>query len=277
MRIFGVNEAHYYCSSFNSSTGDAEQAIEDFRKNRLSNRRIIKEGTPLFQQYKDCSLRDVERSLFFAASHYRRSLDLMITSSSPWAQVTLYYGSWYASRALLGMFGCTIFKNSKVIDVDRGSPGQQELHLRTESTTYRGPHRTYWDLFYRAVRTLRPMVDPGFSAALSPVSSNPIWQIEKRNDVNYCSLASLNLAQQFKTSFSKQAFPACLPGVLGTQYGILEGLLELAFDYAAQFGLNTDALIGLSTKTSLRKIVGDLVYSKKPPGLVKKTRKAALV
>ena len=124
MRIFGPSEAKHYCSSFGQSPGDAEKSLTDFRKNHLgAQRRSIREGTSLFEQYRDCSLRDVERSLFFAASHYRRSLDLMIRSCSPWAHVTLYYGTWYASQALLGMFGCVVF-NRYVIDVDRGSPGQ---------------------------------------------------------------------------------------------------------------------------------------------------------
>ena len=91
MRLFGMLEANYYVSSFNSLTGNAEKSINDFQKNDLGARNlIIKECTPTFQQYRDCSLRDVERSLFFAVSHYRRSLDLMIPSSSPWLYVTLY-------------------------------------------------------------------------------------------------------------------------------------------------------------------------------------------
>ena len=81
MRLFGIAEAHHYCSNFNRSSGDAEKSIEDYRKNCLGTRkRTLVEGTPLFNQYRDCSLREVERSLFFAASNYRRSLEQMISS-----------------------------------------------------------------------------------------------------------------------------------------------------------------------------------------------------
>jgi len=284
MRIFGLSEANYYCSSFSRSTGDAKGSIDDFQKNHLgTHSRTIAEGTPLFHQYRDCSLRDVERSLFFAASHYRRSLDLMIPSSSPWAHVTLYYGSWYASRALLGMFGCTIFSPHFVVDVGKGSPGRQELRLRRignkpgqQYTTFSGTHRVFWDIFYIAVQSLILMVDPHFAAALSPISGDPAWQIQHRNEVNYDSLIGFRLAEDFDRSFSKQGFPSCLPGVLNTQFRILETLLELVYSYARQFGLSTDALDGLGHPSSLCNKVRHLVYAHKPPGLVQKTKKSMI-
>lgn len=284
MKIFGISEAGYFCSLFSRSIGDAERSIDDFRKNQLgSGGCMIAEGTPLFQQYRDCSLREVERSLFFAASHYRRSLDLMISSSSPWAHVTLYYGSWYASRALLGMFGCTIFSPKFVVDVNKGSLGQQELHLRRigtrigqEYTTYSGSHQVFWDLFYTTVQKLIPVVDPRFAAVLSPISGDRAWQIQNRNDVNYDLLISFRLAESFERLFSKEGFPGCLPGVLSTQFQILETLLELVYSYASQFGLSTDALNGLGRSEPLRGKVRHLIYDDKSPNLVQKTKKTAI-
>ena len=284
MRIFGISEADYYCSAFSGSSGVAEESIEDFQRSHLGTRSTtILEGTPLFQQYRDCSLRDVERSLFFAISHYRRSLDLMMPSSSPWAHVTLYYGSWYASRSLLGMYGCTKFKKV-VVDVNKGTPGQQELRLRRigdrvgqQSTTHKGSHRVFWDFFYLAVQGLTPMVDPRFAAVLSPVSGNPIWQIQQRNEINYDSLIGIRSAEDFRRTFSKHGFPNCLPGVLNTQFQILETLLELIFSFANQFGLNTDALNALERSGYLSDKVRKLIYSEKPPGLVRKTRKSKII
>lgn len=284
MRIFGIREADYYCSSFVRSSGDAEGSIEDFRKSRLGTPgRMITEGTSLFDQYRDCSLRDVERWLFFSASQYRRSLDLMIPSSSPWAHVSLYYGSWYASRALLGMFGCTVFSPKCIVHVSKGSPGKQELRLEgigkrpgQQYTTYRGSHQVFWDMFYTAAKSLVPMVDPRFAAVLSPVAGDVTWQIQHRNDVNYDSFIGLRLAEDFDRSFSKQAFPGCLPGVLSTQFRILEALLELAYSYARQFGLSTDALVGLGPPAHLRDKVRLLIYADRPPGLVRKTKKTVV-
>lgn len=113
MRIFGLSEAKYYCSSFTNSRGHALKSINEFQTTELGHgKRIIAEGSTQYQAYRDCSLRDVERCLFLAVSHYRRSLDLMLASSSHWAQVTLYYGNWFASRALLGMRGGWMLRGS---------------------------------------------------------------------------------------------------------------------------------------------------------------------
>ena len=207
----------------------------------------------------------------------------MIPSSSPWAHVTLYYGSWYASRALLGMFGCTVFSSPNVVDVSKGSPGQQELRLRKigkkpgqQYTTFTGSHRIFWDIFYIAAQALIPMVDPRFAAVLSPIGGDPVWQIQHRNEVNYDSLIGFRLAEDFDRSFSKQGFPGCLPGVLSTQFRILETLLELVYSYANQVGLSTDALDGLGRPAPLRDKVRHLIYTDKPPGLVQKTRKTVI-
>ena len=283
MRLFGITEARHYCSSFTGTPGYAGKSIESFQQHRLGKQsRIIREGTQLFSEYRDCSLRDVERCLLFAASHYRRCLDLMIPSASPWALVTVYYGIWYASRALLGMFGCTIVRNL-VIDVQKSSPGQQELRLRRignyqgqQQTTYKGSHRIFWDLFYTAVISLRTMVAPKFAAALSPVKGDPVWLIEQRNEVNYDSWIALGFIQHFGSSFSKHRFPGSLPGSLVTQFSILELLLELTYSYASQFNVQTDALIRIGQYGSLRDKVSELVYKEKAPGLVRKTKKSII-
>lgn len=283
MKLFGIAEANHYCSSFTPVTGDAERSLERFQDNYLTSPRFLKEGTPIFNQYRSCSLRDVERHLFFAVSHYRRCLSLMIPSASPWAYVTIYYGSWFVSRALLGMFGCAIFKKY-VIDVKRNSPGNQELRLRRignqlgqQPTTYNGGHQRYWDLFYKAVATLRPMVPPKFAAILAPVGGDPIWQIDRRNLINYDSWEGLSLSRNFQISFTQATFPGSLPGILGTQFGILEALLELTFAFAKQFCFQTDTLNVLGHTGSLSDSIRSLIYNDDPPGLVRKTIKSALV
>jgi hypothetical protein len=275
MRLFGISEARHYCISFTAMPGDPEKSLEGFKDTYLKGHRTLTEGTPLFDQYRACSLRDVERHLFFALSHYRRCLDLMISSASPWAHVTIYYGSWFVSRALLGMFGCAIFKKF-VVDVNRNFPGNQELRLRNignkagqQQSTYAGGHQRYWDLFYRAVATLRPMVRPKFAAVLTPVGNDPVWQIDRRNQINYDSWEGITLARNFKGSFSHATFPISLPGNLATQYGILEALLELTLYFASQFGFQTDALNGLGHQNSLATSVNSLIYNDAPPGLIR--------
>ena len=275
MRLFGITEAYHYCHSFIAVPGDAENSLDVFRSKYLKTPRTLTEGTPLFDQYRACSLREVERHLFFALSHYQRCLDLMISSASPWAHVTIYYGSWFVSRALLGMFGCAIFRNS-VVDVNRNSPGSQELRLRNignksgqQHSTYTGGHQRYWDLFYKAVATLRPMVQPKFAAVLTPIGKDPIWQIDRRNQINYDSCEGMSLAINFKRSFSKANFPMSLPGILATQYRILEELLELTLYFAKQFGFQTDAINGLGHHNSLAGSVNNLIFNDAPPGIIR--------
>ena len=283
MQIFEIKEASHYCSSFFQVTGIAERSLSEFQRTRFKGPRSFSEGTCLFDEYRACSMREVDRLLFLAASQYRRSLDAMIASASPWAHVTLYYGCYFTACALLSMFGCSIF-HKRVVDVENRFPGQQKLRVRKigngrgqQETTYNGAHRQFWDLFYRAVVSLRPNVPKHLAVALTPVSNDPVWLISRRNDVNYNSYESIRLIQDFQSNFSKQSFPGKLPGILATQWGIFELLLELAFDFVHQFNIQTDALSSLTTWGTLPPTVRQLVYGDHPPGLVQKTIKHKLI
>ena len=121
------------------------------------------------------------------------------------------------------------------------------------------------------------MVQPKFAAVLTPVGGDPIWQIDRRNKVNYDSWEGLSLSRDFQVSFSQATFPGSLPGILGTQFGILETLLELTFSFAKRFGFQTDALNALGHTGSLSRSIRGLIYNAGPPGLIKKTLKSALV
>lgn len=273
MRIFGVADATYYCSRFGRTVGDSQGSIRNFIVTKFgspSSVTSIREGTSIYQEYLDCSLRDVERSLFFAVVHHRKSHDLLFSSSSPWAFVTLYYGSWYASRALLGLFGCEIF-GKHIVDVHQGTSGSQELQIRKignqidqEPTSYSGSHERYWDIFYSSVRSLIPMVTSRLAPALSPILGNPTWLIENRNNVNYDTRIGIALAEDFKRQFSPTNFPASLPGVLSTQFHVFESLLEIACDFARSFGLHTDALDGFGRSMPFGRKVQRWIYTNRP-------------
>jgi hypothetical protein len=203
----------------------------------------------------------------------------MVPGSSAWAQVTLYYGSWFASHAILGMFGGAVLKKLAV-EVDRSNPGSQALVVRRVSSLVRsgtGSHQAFWELFYQSVPRLRPRVSPTLAVALTPISGNPRWQIVARNTVNYDTLEGLRAAAAFSGSFNKANFPASLPGALATQYLVLEGTLEIAFQFANQFALQTGALSILGGTGQLRDEVRRLVYAPKAPSIVSKTKKKALI
>ena len=191
MTPFSVTGASHYCGSFVAKSGDAEKSIEEFRQQRLSPPNPIIEGTSLYDDYRACALRDAERSLFFAASQYRRCIDLMLVSSSPWAQVTLYYGAWFAAQAILRMFGCAVLRNH-VIHVSRSTPGSQELRVQKVGTgqnhyhvSLTTSHARFWEAFYNMTPKISNFADAAFSAALMPVSNSKTWLIDQRNKVNY--------------------------------------------------------------------------------------------
>ena len=281
-RIFTETQAKYFCSNFNSSTGSSQNSIERFQKNVIGEKSTkIIENSPLFTQYKDCLLRETERLLFLAISHYRRSLDLMIASASPWLQVTLYYGTWFSAKALLSMFGCYI-SQKVVIDVDKGDPSKQVFQLRQIgngkgkiTSTYYGQsnHRRFWDFFYKAVSPLRTIVDPRLAPSLGPINNNPIWLIKERNRINYNSSESIEHILNFQKSFSSKNFPSSLSGVLATQYRSFELLLELSINYSRFFNLHTDALNRMLQNQNFSETVEQLIYNEKAPNLDNKTIK----
>lgn len=268
MKIFGINEAFHYCKEFSSESGISEDSILDFTFNHMSSQTLLREGTQYFKEYRACSLRNVERYLFLAASHYRRFLDLLYPSSSHWAYVTAYYGTFYSAYAILGMFGGGYY-GKFCIGVKSSTIGKQELIKKkvgiqrgNEYTTYNGSHDRFWDIFYKSTATLKPVIPPHLVPALNPVNGIINWQTTNRNRVNYDTFEAFTLGEEFLRTYSKSQFPSCLSGVLGTQYGIFETMLELAFYFADQFNLKTDVYslfrIPGNRKVQIRKLVYDL-------------------
>ena len=282
MRPFTLTGAGHFCQAFTPASGVAERSLEEFRQQRLAGTRSIREGRQLFVEYRACALRDTERSLFLSASHYRRGLDLMVLSSSHWAQVTLYYGTWFAARALLGLFGCVVFTDS-VIHVSRSAPGQQRLQIQRLGSaqgryyvSQKGSHRQFWEIFYKTMPQIRNFVDPAYSPLLAPIGGRDVWMIEERNKINYNTNEMTNLQRSFGASFSANGFPNTLPGALNTQYKVCEGILATSCSFARQFGLATDALDILGPYQPFNDRVRNLIYDPQLPSLVSQTKKYEL-
>lgn len=269
MRIFGVTEAEHYCSSFKALPGGAKGSIKTFVRRHLNGRHTLIEGSTKFDEYRDCALRDVDRCLFLAASHYRRALDLMIPSASSWAHVTLYYGSFLAATALLGMFGGWV-DDPTVIEVDNGTPRTQRLTINRGGghvSAHKGSHKRFWDLFYSAVSSLVLLVDPPLRFGIEPVGGSITWQIDNRNAVNYDSFVACELGHALQTGFNPAMYRATLPGVLNTQFKAFETLLLVAFRFAQQFGFQTDALARFAPVGARGIKIEQLVYDSAPPAL----------
>ena len=283
MRVFSLEGANHYCRPLGRTPGAAARTLEQFRQSLLPRQTLITEGSPQFEEYRACALRNTERALFLSASHYRRALDLMTPTSSPWAHVTLYYGTLLAGHAILGMFGCGVLNDGYIIDVGQSAPGSQEVLIQRIGNgankyyvTQQGSHKRFWEIFYKAATSIRPLVDPSLAPMLSPVSSNDTWLIEQRNKLNYDTAESIELGSQFEGSFSAIAFPGSLPSVLNTQYRVCEGLLSVGCHFATEFGLTTDALDILSSSKPLKQQVRELIYNSAIPDLVSKSKGSVL-
>ena len=282
MQLLGFPEAQHYCAAFTARPGDAALSLRTYRRLHLKAGKILVEHTPALENYRACSLRDAERLLLLAASHYRRTLDLLVASASPWASVTAYYGSFHAARAILAMFGSAVF-DWIVVDVRTSAPGNQELAVRRignnlgeEPSVFTGTHEQFWELFYNSVPPLVGFVDRSLAPILTPISGNPAWLTQTRNKLNYDSYSAIAAAADFQDLFAPPGFPASLPGELNTMYAVMEGLIVIAFSLAKQLSLNTDALLRLDPAGTLRVKTRSLVYTARSPSLVSRTKKRAL-
>ena len=201
----------------------------------------------------------------------------MMPSASGWAHVTMYYGAFYAASALLGMFGAWKLPKRNVIDVVLAQPGAQEFQIRAEPTTYNGSHRMFWDFFYSNVTSLVAWVDTALVPAISPVMGSRVWLTDTRNTVNYDSHASCDLIATFGGGFRRSSFPTSLPGVINTQFSVLEGILKIAADFAKEFGLTTDALNAMSASGDRRSRIRELVLDANPVSLGLKAKRRAML
>jgi hypothetical protein len=263
MAIFAIPDATHYCGNYQALTGSATASFRQTYDNLVLGR-VFAEGAAGFNEFRDCAIREVERLFFLSISNYRRSFDLVSTSGSPWAHVTMYYSSFFAATALLGMFGAWKMRGNRVIEVAVGAPGSQQLTVRTFTSTYRGSHQQFWDYFYANVSVLSPWIDPSLRFALAPISGTITWPIDHRNDVNYDSHSACALMTGFQTSFRKSRFRTSLPGAMNTQFRLMEALIAITSQFARQLGVRTDALDSMNPNGPRRLKVRRLILQ--PPG-----------
>lgn len=287
MRIFDENEARYYCSNYSASGGRSQESTNAYCLG-ISRAPLLREGTPEFSSFRDCALRGVERNLFLAASQYKFAHNLMLAGSAWWAHVTLYYGAYYSARALIGMFGAWMNIPLVIVDVGSGNIGAQELTVhrlprgkRSAAfgfTNYHGTHQAFWDIFYNGIQQLSPWIkEPEFHIAITPVSNDPAWQIAKRNEINYDSHLAIKLAEEFMGNFQSAQFPNSLPGVMNTQFKITENLVMLAFRYAKDFGIATDALDMLMSPATRNQIIDTFIFGSQSRVSVHPDKKNSIV
>lgn len=264
MRVFDIAEARHFCRPLAAHVPGTGQSLAAFHNNLRATR--LTEGTTDFDVHRVSLLNAVERWILFGVADYRRALDMFIPSNAPWAHVTLYYSSFFAANAILGMFGAWVHFE-RLVDVDHGSANNQVLRItrRVQSPSgYKGSHRVFWDLFYEGCNTISPWVPSTLQSTTAPVNNDRIWQITARNEVNYDMFRAFEGATFIETSFNPKKLRS-LHGPLAQQLEVTEGMLKLALYFANEFGVSSFAYEGLGTGTRA-KILRALV-TKVPPGL----------
>lgn len=268
MAIFTESEAKHFFSVPPTSAPTSFKVWSDALPNGF-----LSEGQPEFISLQNLAHQEVERSMLLAAAHYRRAHDLLSPVSAPWAFVTLYYGSFFAARALLGALGAWKLGKSRVLQVVSTTPLSQRFQVHKSNSSYRGSHEQFWDFYFSNVVSLAPSASPIEKFSLSPISADVTWLTSRRNDVNYDSFVACDLAELHSAGFDVTNFPATLPGELATKYRFLESLLTLANRVCGNVGINSNALNSVSGSPTRSGRVRDLVLSTRPPGLASKVKK----
>jgi hypothetical protein len=279
MRLFDYAGAEHYCKALAAAPASAVGSLKSYHNALTKSVRVFNEGTPRFDERRIAALHDVERQLFLGASNYLRALDLLISSAAPWAHVTLYYSAFFSANAILGMFGGWIDAPKRIVEVHTSTIGTQSLVLRKNVASpkpYTGSHRVFWDFFYDSRGQIAPWVKPALRPTLEPVMGDPIWQISRRNDVNYDAEIAHHAVSVFPPTLNSVNFRRSLSGPLATQLDVSEGLLLIAFDFAREFGLDSFALATLGVGKR-KDCIKRLIVDAKLPKLVAQSKAAALV
>ncbi len=264
MRLFDITEAPHFCRALPAHAPGVGQSLSMFHNGIRATR--LTEGTTYFEVHRVSLLNAVEQWILFAVADYRRALDMFIPSNAPWAHVTLYYSSFFAANAILGMFGAWVHYE-RLVDVDQGTPNSQVLLVskRVRSPSgYKGSHRVFWDLFYEGCNAISPWVPSEFQATIAPVTNDRAWQINARNEVNYDMYRAFDEAMRLNNNFNPKKLRS-LSGPLAQQLEVTEGMVKLGLYFANLFGVSSFAYEGLGT--GARSKVLRALVTKVPPGL----------
>ena len=253
MNVLDLGGARHFCQGFSATAGPPSASLREYVRHHLGRKGQFLEGTIGFTGLRDCLLRDAERCLLLSLSHYRRALDLLTPVASPWAAVTLYYGSYFSARSILGVFGAAIDPPNWLLEIAAANPGSQRLVIRPLSRysqsphNYTGTHRVFWDHFYEAGSQIQPWCPQGMDSPLFPVNKSIVWQIDTRNNINYDTFIAVDAAAAFSQSFSGGNLPGSLRGPLATQFKTTKETIELALWVWNEVSLATDALAVFSS------------------------------
>lgn len=282
MRLLDLPQAKHFCSpSVAVTTAITAQSLPTYHAALAKGVVLLPEGSLPFQVHQLSLLQSVERWLTFSIGHYRRSAEMLVPISAPWAHVTLYYASFFAANAILGMFGGWTghtASGNRVVDVENGAVGSQELRVWRRPSApsgLKGSHRVFWDFFYSAVASISAWAPPGLAGALVPVNGDISWQIAERNDVNYDMHYAWAASARLHTTL-KPARLKTLSGPIRLQLEVTETMIKLALHFANAVLRSPLSLTGCGA-TGSRQHVQRRLATQAPPSLVSQSAFYGLV
>lgn len=275
MTLFDLPQAKHFCRPLRQPAPGAGQSLASLHA-KTSTVTQLRERSRGFDAHRISLLNSVERWLLYSLGHYRRSLDMIVPVSAPWLHVTLYYASFFAANAILGMFGGwigTAPSGNRVVDVEDGTPDSQVLRIRRRVESphgSRGSHRFFWDFFYEAAATVSMWAPPQLRSALVPVNGDFTWQTTQRNEVNYDTLRAWEASTLLHSTFTPDRFPESLDGPLGQQFETTEQMVRLATVLAKMLAVQSFALDGCGANGT-RLQIQEYLVGQMPPATATKS------
>ena len=268
MNLFDLTPgSEHFCRPLPAPLASVQQSVKVV-VNGFQGGTRLREGNPRFDTYRVALLSSVERWLLYAASNYRRALDMLVPVSAPWAHVTLYYSSFFAANAILGMFGGCVKTEGKrtTVDVLAQTPGSQEFLITRNAVVpvqAAGSHGVFWAFFYDSAPKIRPWAPLGLAGVLIP-PTNVVWQTTTRNEVNYDMFSAFEASRAFPATLSPAGFPASITGSLRQQLETTEQMVDLAMAFARMLKLECFALSSLTSGSGRLKSQRQLVRRTAP-------------
>jgi|SRR5882672_1213691 len=233
--------AEHFVKSFASTPSTVGIGVEEFLATNCIGPTTFIEGTARFEEFRDCLLREADRSLSLSINCFARSLEGLRAASAYWTLVSLYYSSFYSAKAVLAMHGCWMTHPEMWVEVVDANPGKQKLAYKTKRYARAGSHRVAWIAFYAAMNHLRSwFITPHAKLASSPVNSIDTWLIDTRNEYNYEPDKAFQMKQEFDASFDATNLPKCFGGKFRTMFEISHSFVLFARDMAIDLNLDTD-------------------------------------
>lgn len=280
MRLFDLPQAKHFCAP-PALASVGSQSLRAFHAGLSRGVSVMAEGASVFEIHQVNLLESVQRWLLYAQGHYRRAVDMLVPVSAPWAHVTLYYSSFFAANAILGMFGGWIghtTKGSRLVDVERGAIGSQALriHRRLSSPAgARGSHQVFWDFFYDAVASISAWAPTELASALQPVNGDFSWQIAERNSVNYDMFDAWS-ASKLMWGTLNPAKLRSLAGTLQLQLETAERIVHLGLWFAKTVSLPGNAVLGCG-QTGERQHIQRRLVTQRVPNMVSQSKMSTLL